>query len=94
MAAELKVSQIKPLRSQTLVKWIPNYETDSGIALPKTESFNYVKGEIVATGPDCKEVKVGDKVYIEKYAAHEKLWLEGYHYALIDEMYFLACFSQ
>lgn len=57
----------KPLGSFVIVK--PHFEevSDGGIVIPQTGKKVPRKAKVVAIGPSCKDVKVGDKILVPKF---------------------------
>lgn len=86
--------QIKPTRNLVLVKWVPNEKTKNGIIIPTTDEFEYVRGEVVAVGPECVEVSLGDRVILEKYAKHDRIDMDGYLYAFVSESGLFATYEE
>lgn len=64
---------IKPLGERIIVKPIKQEEkTKGGIYLPETASKEKPQqGDVIAVGPDFKDVKKGDKVLFAKYGGTE-----------------------
>jgi chaperonin GroES len=57
---------IKPLRDKVLVKESElQTTTESGIIVNSGTSNDTRSGIVIAVGPDCKEVKEGDVVYLD-----------------------------
>jgi len=89
--------KVKPLGENVLVKPIEEKATASGIVLPESAKEKPQEGEVVAVGSgklvDGKkvalEVKVGDKVYFEKYGPKE-IKIDNKEYYLISESDILA----
>lgn len=84
---------IVPYKGKVLLRWIPNDTYAGNIYIPKTDSFEYVMGEVVAKGPECREVNLGDKVIVEKYGRADRLMVEGYLHAFVDESAIFASFE-
>ena len=65
--------KIKPLGKRVVVKpWKEEEKTEGGIYLPETASKEKPqRGEVIAVGPDFKELKKGDKVIFAKYGGTE-----------------------
>lgn len=62
---------LKPLGDRVLVRGIEAENTTaSGIIIPGTPEAPS-KGEVVAIGSKCEEVKVGDNVFFESFATKE-----------------------
>lgn len=54
---------MKPIRDRVLLLPLPNEEkTSSGLFIPEVAKPPKYIGRVVATGPNCTEVKAGDKV--------------------------------
>lgn len=65
--------KIKPLGERIVVRPFKQEEkTEGGIYLPETASKDKPQqGEVIAVGPDFKDVKKGDKVIFAKYGGTE-----------------------
>lgn len=88
------LDQIHLREDYVIVSWVPQYQTKSGIHLPLTDSLPYSIGivERVGTGTYDKKrhfipttVKVGDKVWLEKWDWHQRLKIGSVLYAVIRE---------
>ncbi|MCY1549277.1 10 kDa chaperonin [compost metagenome] len=64
-------------------------QTASGIYLPETAKEKPTLANVVATGADVKEVKVGDKIVYKEYSTTE-LKIDGTEYLIIKEEDILA----
>ena len=63
---------IKPLKDRVIIKRADEEKTTaSGIIIPDSATEKPAKGEILAVGIKCEEVKVGDQVLFESYATKE-----------------------
>lgn len=89
---------IKPLADRVLIQMIEAEETTkSGIVLPGSAKEKPQVAEIVAVGPGAivegkkveMEVKVGDKVLINKYAGQE-IKVDGKEYTILKQGEILA----
>jgi len=93
------MSTIKPLGNRVLVKRVEVLETTSGgIMIPTLFQEKSTEAVVVAVGPGTYledgtvqplEVKVGDKVMLNKYSGNE-LKIEGVEHMLIKEDEILA----
>ena len=85
---------IKPLADRVLIKMVESEETTkSGIILSSGSKEKPQIAEVVAVGPgteDVKmEIKVGDKVIINKYSGTEVKY-EGTEYTIVKQEDILA----
>lgn len=85
---------IKPLADRVLIKMVESEETTkSGIILSSGSKEKPQIAEVVAVGPGTEEVKmnvkVGDKVIINKYSGTE-LKYEGTEYIIVKQEDILA----
>ena len=85
---------IKPLSDRVLVKMRESEETTkSGIILASTAKEKPQIAEVVAVGPGTEDVKmdvkVGDKVIINKYSGTE-VKFEGTEYTIVKQEDILA----
>ena len=82
----------KPTRDWVLVPDPRKDETDSGIILTG-ESKNSLKTnvlEVLATGPGCKWVKVGDTVMVDPSGKGHIIDLDGESYVVLAEFMILG----
>ena len=85
---------IKPLGDRVLIKMVESEETTkSGIILSSGSKEKPQIAEVVAVGPGTEEVKmeikVGDKVIINKYSGTEVKY-EGTEYTIVKQEDVLA----
>ena len=85
---------IKPLGDRVLIKMVESEETTkSGIILSSGSKEKPQIAEVVAVGPGTEEVKmeikVGDKVIINKYSGTEVKY-EGTEYTIVKQEDILA----
>jgi len=82
-----------PYQNGMLVKLEIKEVTDAGIILPEShkEQMDYTY-EVVAIGPECRQVKVGDWVLLN--ANGEKLNIEGEDYGFIKEHQIFGVFAE
>ena len=85
---------IKPLADRVLIKMVESEETTkSGIILSNGSKEKPQFAEVVAVGPGTEDVKmnvkVGDKVIINKYSGTEVKY-EGTEYTIVKEEDILA----
>ena len=85
---------IKPLADRVLIKMVESEETTkSGIILSSGSKEKPQIAEVVAVGPGTEEikmnVKVGDKVIINKYSGTE-VKFEGAEYTIVKQEDILA----
>lgn len=55
--------QFEPLRDNLAVRVIKVVETAGGVVLTEGDAFRSPRALVLAAGPDCKQVKVGDVVH-------------------------------
>lgn len=83
-------SPIKPLADRVVaVREVAATQTASGIYLPETAKEKPILANVVATGADVKEVKVGDKIVYKEYSTTE-LKIDGTEYLIVKEEDILA----
>ena len=85
---------IKPLADRVLIKMVESEETTkSGIILSSGSKEKPQIAEVVAVGPGTEEIKmeikVGDKVIINKYSGTEVKY-EGTEYTIVKQEDILA----
>jgi len=85
---------IKPLADRVLIKMVESEETTkSGIILSSGSKEKPQIAEVVAVGPGTEEIKmeikVGDKVIINKYSGTE-VKFEGTEYTIVKQEDILA----
>jgi chaperonin GroES len=71
------------------VREVAATQTASGIYLPETAKEKPTLANVVATGADVKEVKVGDKIVYKEYSTTE-LKIDGTEYLIVKEEDILA----
>ena len=78
--------KVKPLENRILIKPREAEEkTEGGIYLPETASKEKPQqGEVIAVGPDFKELKKGDRVIFAKYGGTE-IKIEDDEYLVLGE---------
>jgi co-chaperonin GroES (HSP10) len=76
---------------------IPNKKvTDSGILL-SDEAANSLKSNIlqaVKVGPECKQVKEGDTVYVHPHTEGVIIDVEGTQYVMVNEFMLLGVINK
>lgn len=83
-------SPIKPLADRVVaVREEASTKTASGIYLPDTAKEKPVVANIVAIGPDVKQVKIGDKIVYKEYATTD-LKIDNQEYLIIKQEDILA----
>lgn len=83
-------SPIKPLADRVVaVREKAQEKTASGLYLPDSSKEKPVVAEVVATGPDAKAVKVGDKIVYKEYSTTE-LKINDVEYLIVKEEDILA----
>ena len=80
--------KLKPLADNILLKQTEAEETtSSGIILATTTKEKPAIYEVMAAGPDVKEVAAGDKVVVGKYTGSEiKLDGEEYKFVKLEDV--------
>lgn len=91
--SDLEDAALTPLRDLVLLEWIPNTKTDSGIFIPTTDTFEYVKGRVIGKGHRCKYVEIGDRVMVEKYATHYRINYHGELHAFVAESAIMCAYE-
>jgi len=66
-----KVKGLIPTENRVIVEQLPAEEQIGGIVIPESAKEKPKVGQIVALGPDCKQVKLNDWVSFEAYAGTE-----------------------
>jgi chaperonin GroES len=83
-------SPIKPLADRVVaVREKAQEKTASGLYLPDSSKEKPVVAEVVAAGPDAKNVKVGDKIVYKEYSTTE-LKINDVEYLIVKEEDILA----
>jgi len=87
-----KKISFKPTRDWVLVPDPRQTETDSGIILPEGVSDKLQTNilEVLAVGPECKWVKVGDTVLIDPSGKGHIINLDDKTYVIIAEFMVLG----
>ncbi len=101
-AAKPKTPKLRPLGDRILVKWLEAQDSvKGGIIIPDSAKEKPQEGIVVALGEGRKlkngkvlpfEVKVGDRVVIEKYTGSD-VTLDDEEYTIIKEDGVLAVIS-
>lgn len=86
---------VKPLNKNVLIAQVERETaTDSGIILQgSTGSSNTASGKVLAVGPDCKEVKEGDTVYLD-WAKSKPVTVDGAQRVMIQEKEIIAVIEE
>lgn len=80
------VSTFRPIRNNTLARRVDSERESGGIILPdKTMTTHMATFDIVAVGPKCEVVKVGDKAMLPCQLKFSKVELKGVTYEVIPE---------
>lgn len=83
-------SPVKPLADRVVaVREKAQEKTASGLYLPDSSKEKPVLAEVVAVGPDAKQVKVGDKIVYKEYSTTE-LKINEVEYLIVKEEDVLA----
>lgn len=81
---------IKPLADRVVaIRAKAESQTASGLYLPETSKEKPVLAEVVAVGPDVKQLKVGSKIIYKEYSTTE-LKIDGIEYIIVKEEDVLA----
>ena len=76
-------SPIKPLGDRVVaIREKAQEKTASGLYLPNQAKEKPVMAEIVAVGPDAKEITIGDKIIYKEYSTTE-LTINGQEYLIV-----------
>lgn len=76
-------SPIKPLGDRVVaIREKAQEKTASGLYLPNQAKEKPVMAEIVAVGPDAKEIAIGDKIIYKEYSTTE-LTIDGQEYLIV-----------
>jgi co-chaperonin GroES (HSP10) len=75
-----------PTHNFVVLPHVSHQKTESGIILTEQESIqpSYVL-EILAAGPECRSVKVGDTIMVHPEAKGLIIPIEGKQYVLVTE---------
>lgn len=81
---------IKPLADRVVaVRAKAESKTASGLYLPETSKEKPVLAEVVAIGPDVKQLKLGSKIVYKEYSTTE-LKVDAVEYIIVKEEDVLA----
>ena len=81
---------VKPLKDNVLIgEGKKDTVTDSGIILDRRGLGNTTPGIVVAVGPDVKEVKEGDTVYLD-WSKSSPVNIDGVERVMISESEIIA----
>ena len=81
---------VKPLKDNVLIgEGKKDTVTDSGIILDRRGLGNTTPGIVVAVGPDVKEVKEGDTVYLD-WSKSSPVNIDGVERVMISEKEIIA----
>ncbi len=77
--------KFKPLKDRVFVSYSDDVEkTTGGIYVPDTAKEKPQKGKVEASGPEVKELKVGDTVFFDRYSG-SKVNIDNTEYLIIKE---------
>lgn len=83
-------SPVKPLSDRIVaVREKAQEKTASGLYLPDSSKEKPVVADVVAVGPEAKQVKVGDKIVYKEYSTTE-LKVNDVEYLIVKEEDVLA----
>lgn len=77
-----------PIGRQVAMTWVNKDEmTNGGIVLPEgsMSKMIFAVTEVVAVGPECKQVKEGDRVLIDERTMLKRGYHRGVEYYVIEE---------
>lgn len=78
-------SAIKPTASRVVAtKDEPETKTSGGVFLPGAAQQKPVMANVIAIGPDVKQIKVGDKIVYKEYSTTD-LKIDDTEYLIISE---------
>lgn len=78
-------SPIKPLADRVVaVRQEAQTKTASGLYLPDNAKEKPVLAEVIATGPDVKGIKVGDRILYKEYSTTE-IKIDSTEYLIVKE---------
>lgn len=80
MTAQKSLSKWEPIGERCIIKRDKPPESQGGIFLPETTREHTRDAKVVAAGPDCKQVKSGDRVI----TSLKSLCLEEDHYVIFE----------
>ena len=82
--------KLRPMADNILLKMPAEEQTTaSGIILAAANKEKPAYFEVASAGPDCKEIKAGDKVIIGKFAGSD-IKLDGVEYKFVKQEDILA----
>ena len=85
---------IKPLSNMVMVaEGKKDTTTTSGIILDSKGLGNTTPGVVVAVGPDCKEVSVGDHVYLD-WSKSKPVTVDGKQRVMVSEKEIIAVIEE
>ena len=75
--------KFKPYKNRILVERVEEETTDTGIIVTTSASKDRpLEGTVVAVGDEVDDIKVGDKIYFNKYSGSD-VTIEGENYILL-----------
>jgi chaperonin GroES len=74
----------KPLSNRILVEPSEKEDMVNGLYIPDQLKTNPPRGKVVATGSECKDLKVGDYVYFSEHSG-SPLKLDNTEYLIMRE---------
>lgn len=82
--------KLNPLTNHVVAKLeTPAKKTASGLLLPDTNKTETAYAVVEATGPDAKNIKIGDKIIYKEYTA-TNVELENEKYIIVEDKDVLA----
>lgn len=74
-----------PCFERIIVKRKEMEKTSGGLYIPQSsKEMQATEGEVIAVGPQCTTIKVGDTVFFGKYSGAE-MEREGFKFVLMNE---------
>lgn len=82
-----RLLKMKLLRNDILIEWEPARDTyaRSGLIRPDTHKEMHYTGTIINRGPYVYDVKVGERVFFDRFSRPERFDFDGRRFALITE---------
>lgn len=83
------VTDVTPTKDNVFLEWelAPNTYKLGSLELVRPDSHKqlYYTGNVVAIGPDVKEVKIGDRVFFDQFGGVERFQEDGNRYCFVKE---------
>jgi co-chaperonin GroES (HSP10) len=92
-AVEVDTPHFRPTRKRVFVQLIEKEKvTNSGIILTRADPGEVSKGRVLAIGPECVDVKVGE-VVLPNWNKALKTSLDGIEFYVVDELEIIMVFD-